>query len=140
MHANLTRNHCCALQYQELSAKEKKKLKKKQKEKEKKLQAKTAATETAAEVKTKGKEKKVPAHLRRMQEEIERRRLEEERLKKEEEERAIREEQEKLVQILLSKSSLSVETRAKHCFKHMVNLWEESTVGRFSGKIFSVSS
>lgn len=87
------------------SAAAKKKKKKKDKEKEKKAAAAAAASvaeeklnETKNEVKGKAPDKKIPKHVREMQERLARLKEEEERRKREEEERLRKEEEERLRQ------------------------------------------
>ncbi|XP_020261198.1 LOW QUALITY PROTEIN: eukaryotic translation initiation factor 5B-like [Asparagus officinalis] len=81
------------------SAAAKKKKKKKEKEKEKKAAAKKEEAEVKEEAPVKGKaadNKKLPKHVREMQEALARRKEEEERRKREEEEKLRKEEEERL--------------------------------------------
>ncbi|OVA15644.1 Elongation factor [Macleaya cordata] len=101
------------------SAAAKKKKKKKEKEKEKKAAAAAAAVvvevkeEKQEETKSKISEKKLPKHVREMQEALQRRKEAEERQKKEELERSKREEEERLRQEELERQAEEARRRKK---------------------------
>ncbi|KAF9601081.1 hypothetical protein IFM89_016054 [Coptis chinensis] len=97
------------------SAAAKKKKKKKEKEKEKKAAAAAAVEvkEEKQEVKSKISDKKIPKHVREMQEQLARLKEAEERKKREEEEKLRREEEERLRQEELEKQAEEARRRKK---------------------------
>ncbi|KAL2921556.1 Eukaryotic translation initiation factor 5B, partial [Bienertia sinuspersici] len=111
------------------SAAAKKKKKKKEKEKEKKAAA-AAAAEIKEEVKTetKGKvaDKKLPKHVREMQEALARRKEAEERQKKEEEERLRKEEEERLRKEEEERKAEEAKLRRKEKEKEKIRLKKEA--------------
>ncbi|XP_057534084.1 eukaryotic translation initiation factor 5B-like [Amaranthus tricolor] len=112
------------------SAAAKKKKKKKEKEKEKKAAAAAAASEVKEEVKneTKSKmaDKKLPKHVREMQEALARRKEAEERKRKEEEEKLRKEEEERRRQEELARQAEEARLRKKEKEKEKLRLKKEA--------------
>ncbi|XP_074320960.1 uncharacterized protein LOC141657579 [Silene latifolia] len=112
------------------SAAAKKKKKKKEKEKEKKAAAEEKKEELKNE-KSKVADKKLPLHVRKMQDELLRRQEEEDRLRKEEEDRLRKEEEERLKQEELERQAEEAKLRKKEKEKEKLRL------KRIEGKVLT---